>query len=170
MEILKHDKINHCPSIFARSDSGEECWIKVIDIKSDYPIQKSRDMIKHYYFNSSNDAIISWSKKRIKKIKRTIRRVSKSIKAMKARKSKAKKIDRDHEIPNDDQDYTQIDSKEVNEDWIKGSSKEVSKIMEYKFGDFYPKDWTPPGGYESFPLQMHYELKHDIRKKSRLAA
>ena len=62
---------------------------------------------------------------------------------MKARKHKANKIDRGHEIPNDDQDCARIDSEEGNEDWRKGSTKEVSKLMEHEFSDFYPKDWMP---------------------------
>ena len=44
---------------------------------------------------------------------------------MKSRKSKANKIGRGHEIPNDNQDCTRIDSVEGNEDWRKGSAKEV---------------------------------------------
>ena len=61
--------------------------------------------------------MISWAKGRIKKIKRTLRHVKKSTKSMKARKSEANKIDRGHEIPNDDQDCTRIDNEEGNEDW-----------------------------------------------------
>ena len=72
--------------------------------------------------------MISWAKGRIKKIKRTARRANKSIKSIKARKSKANKIDRGHEIPNDDQDYDRIDSEEGNECWRKDSAKEVSKL------------------------------------------
>ena len=70
METLKHERINSCPSMLVRSDSGEEDWIKVIDMKSDYPIQTARPMIKHYDFNPSNARMISWAKFRIKKIKK----------------------------------------------------------------------------------------------------
>ena len=119
MDALKHEWINSCPSMLVRSNSGEEDWIKVIDIKSDYPIQTVRCMIKCYDFNLSNTTMISWDKGGIKKINRTIRHVNRSIKSMKARKSKANKIDRGHEIPNDDQDFTRIESEEGNEDWKK---------------------------------------------------
>ena len=50
---------------------------------------------------------------------------------MKSWKSKDNEIDREHDITNDDQDCTRIDSEEGNEDWRKGSAKEVSKLMEY---------------------------------------
>ena len=62
METLKHDRINSCPSMLVRSDSGEEDWIKVIDMKSDYPTQIARFMIKHHEFNQSNARTISWAK------------------------------------------------------------------------------------------------------------
>ena len=42
METLKHARINSCPSMLVRSDSGEEDWTKVIDMESDYPIQKAK--------------------------------------------------------------------------------------------------------------------------------
>ena len=51
METLKHDMINSCPSMLVQSDSGEEDWIKVIDMKSDYPMQTDRQIINHYEFN-----------------------------------------------------------------------------------------------------------------------
>ena len=89
---------------------------------------------------------------------------------MKARKSKDNKIDRGHEIPKDDQDCAQIDSEEGNACWTKGSAKETSKLMEYECGDFYPKILMPPEGFNFFPLHMHYELKHDLRKTCRLVA
>ena len=60
--------------MLVRFDSAEEDWIKIIDMKSDYPIQTSRHTIKHYGFNPSNARIISRAKGRIKKTKRTIRR------------------------------------------------------------------------------------------------
>ena len=31
METLKHERINSCPSMLVRSDSGEEDWMKVIN-------------------------------------------------------------------------------------------------------------------------------------------
>ena len=46
----------------------------------------------------------------------------------------------------------------------------MSNLVEYEFGDFYPKDWMPPEGCNFFPLHMHYELKHDLRNKCRLVA
>ena len=42
--------------------------------------------------------------------------------------------------------------------------------MEYKFGDFYPKYCTHVEGHKFFPLHIHHELKHDLRKKCRLAS
>ena len=89
---------------------------------------------------------------------------------MKARKHKTKKNDRGCEIPNDYQDCARIDSEEDNEDWRKGSAKEVSKLTEYEFVDFYPKDWTPPKGCEFCSLRRHHELKQDLRNKCRMEA
>ena len=47
-------------------------------MKSDYPIQTVRHIIKNYDFNPSNARMTSWAKSRIKKIIRTIRRVKRA--------------------------------------------------------------------------------------------
>ena len=44
----------------------------------------------------------------------------------------------------------------------------MSNLVEYEFGDFYPKDGMPPEGRKCCPLQTHCELKNDLRKKYRL--
>ena len=69
METLNHNRINSCPSRLVQSNSGEEDWTKLIDMKSDYPIQTARHTIKHHDFNLSNARMVSWAKDRIKRSK-----------------------------------------------------------------------------------------------------
>ena len=80
---------------------------------------------------------------RIKRIKRALRRISISVRGLKVRKSRLNKIDRGHEILNNDDNCTRIDQNEGNTDWRDGTTKEIEKLMDYKFGEFYPSDWTP---------------------------
>ena len=70
---------------------------------------------------------------------------------MKAQKSKPNKIDRGHEIPSDDNDCDRTGAYEENEDWRNGSTKEVQKIIEYEFREFYPKDWSPSWRMKKIP-------------------
>ena len=86
MEILGHKRIDSYLSALVRSDSDEEDWIKFIDMKSDYPIQIVRFIVKHYDFTPSNSRMISWAQVRIKKIKINSTWTMRSIRSMKARK------------------------------------------------------------------------------------
>lgn len=84
---------------------------------------------------------------------------------MKAKELRPNKIDRGHEISDDDNQCNRTDADEDNEDQRNRTTKDEQKLFEYKFGDFYPKDQRPPEGCKFCTFHMNYELKHDLRKK-----
>ena len=50
MEILVRDMIDSFPCVLVKSESGEEYWIKVIDVKYDFPFQVAIHIAKHFNF------------------------------------------------------------------------------------------------------------------------
>ena len=85
IEILEHKMIYSCPSVLVRSNSGEEDWIKVINMKHNLPIYTARWIVKHCDVSPSNSRMISWAQARTKKTKITLRRGARIIRSMKSR-------------------------------------------------------------------------------------
>ena len=87
---------------------------------------------------------------------------------MKALKSKRNKIDRGHDIHNNDEDCNHVNADEENSDWINGVTKEVDTFLKWNFGEFCPKDWVLPEVHNLCSLCARYELKNDLRKNKDL--
>jgi len=111
-----------------------------MDMKESYPIQMAKYIIANYKFELINSRLINWATSRIKRIKRVLRHIQLSVRGLKARKGRPNKMDRGHEIPNNDTDCDRIDSQEGNTKWRDGTKKEIQKLLDYEFGEFYPDD------------------------------
>ena len=72
------------------------------------------------------------------------------------------------EVPRNWNDIIRIDKDNGNSKWQDSVKKEVGALINHGCFEFMPKDFKPPTDYQYCRLHFVYEVKNDLRQKSRL--
>ena len=72
------------------------------------------------------------------------------------------------EVPKNWKDIVRIDAAAGNTKWQDSVKKEVGALIQHGCFKFMPKDFKPPKDYQYCRLHFVYEVKTDLRQKSRL--
>jgi hypothetical protein len=71
-------------------------------------------------------------------------------------------------VPRDPKEALELDRKNGNTKWRDSMKVEIDGIQEHETLEFLPPGATPPSGYQFARLRMIFDVKHDLRRKSRL--
>jgi hypothetical protein len=74
------------------------------------------------------------------------------------------------EIPRSIREALQLDKQNQDSKWQEAMKKEIDGIQEHKTLKFLPPGSKPPEGYQQAPLRMIFDVKADLRRKTRLIA
>lgn len=166
-------------------------WESILDMKEDYPRVTAQYIIDNNVKRSrrGRDDVQTWAKKTLRDCNRairritrlydfflddddTIRKVRRTAKGGKKKKKFSSKpvFKYGIEVPRNAKRALEIDKANENHVWRDSMKKEVDSLLELDCFNYEEKGYDPGPGWQTTTLHMVFDVKHDLRRKSRLVA
>lgn len=171
------------------SDDGTS-WESFKDLREDCPKLVAQYIVDNQVTRSKRggDRTLQWAKKVVRDMNRAIRRIIRlydfflddddnirHVRRVQKRKKKwkpkpIKRFKYGLEIPRNVDHALQIDSDDENTFWADSMAKEVKDVIGLDCFEFKDEGYDPGVGWQETTLHMVFDIKHDLRRKSRLVA
>lgn len=184
-KLISHQFSKHSGKLYVKAqwDTGDTYLIEAEQLKLDEPAMLAKlireqpvERTRTGYWNqwaTTTQNSISRSIRRLQKIyeasgqpRRVLRRTNKHKNS--TQYSKEPPIVLGVLVPRDPKEALELDRKNGDTKWKDSMKVEIDGIQEHQTLEFLPPGAKPPAGYQFAKLRMIFDVKHDLRRKSRL--
>lgn len=182
--LISHHFSSHTGKLYVQVewDTGETSLIEAEQLKLDEPVRLAKLIQTQPVERTRTGHWNKWANTVLRNINRSTRRLSKIYETNgKARrvlrrtnKHQSSKFSNEPVItfgvlvPKDPKEALELDKKNGDHKWADSMKVEIDGIQDHKTLEFLPPGATPPKGYQYAKLRMIFDVKHDLRRKSRL--
>ena len=167
-------------------------WESLKDMKEDNPRMVAKYVVDNNVSRSKRggDRVLQWAKKVVRDMDRAIRRITRLYdfylddddtirRVRKIQKGKAKKKKKFTTkpvykygilVPRNAAHAIELDRLAGNTLWQESMKKEVDDLASLDCWDYKEEGFVPGEGWQKTTLHMVFDVKHDLRRKSRLVA
>ena len=149
-------------NVFVEWSDGSETWEPLTLISKDDPLSCARYAKQHDLLDTPG-----W--KHLKRFAKKERKVQRMIYRMKARR-RGTKYKFGIEVPLSTKDSQILEEKEGHNKWSDSRQKEHDQLFEYETFIVLDEGEPPPHGFQEIPCHFVYDIKEDLRYKSRFVA
>jgi hypothetical protein len=171
--------------------NDETSWETLKDLRQDHPRKVAKYIVEKEVsrLKRGGDRVLQWAKKVVRDTDRAIRRIirlydfyldeNESIRKMrrvqkgsrKKRKVQQKpRFKYGIEVPRNVGHALELDMRNGNTYWADSIKKEVDDLIELDSFEFKEAGYDPGEGWQRTTLHMVFDVKQDLRRKSRLVA
>ena len=191
IDIVKHKWKDGAPEFQVLWDTEEKIWYSFNTLKEDHPKLLAQYMVEKKVTRTKRDPKFQWAQHATRSLQRAIRRIARQndfhlteddeiyrTKRRRVRGAKKKKktdywkpiFKYGVEVPRNAKHAAQLDEANGNTKWAEADGLEVDSLITLECFEFKPPDYKPGKDYQKTVLHSVYDVKHDLRHKSRLVA
>ena len=176
-----------------RMSNDETSWESLKDLREDCPRLVAQYIVDNRVSRSKrgSDRTLQWAKKVLRDMHRAIRRITRlydfflddddsirKVRRIQSNKGRKKKKPAQHrrqfkygiEIPRNVEHALKLDEANGNTFWFDSIRKEVDDVIALDCFEFKEAGYNPGGDWQRATLHIVFDVKHDLRRKSRLVA